>query len=134
MSKWTKVEYWNGQKRYIETEKVPALEAAILRGKPFRLAHANGVDFVQPKTIALVTEPTWQEYPELPARKEKALPEPKEVPESERVPKEISDLLIQSCRVRIIEKNKEKADKMKAEYEQKLADWKKSKENGKMVS
>ena len=70
----------------------------------------------------------------MPASKEKALPEPKEVPESERVPKEISDLLIQSCRVRIIEKNKEKADKMKAEYEQKLADWKKSKENDKMVS
>lgn len=132
MSDWIKVEYWNGQKRYIEAEKKEAVEMAIMKGSPFRLAHSNGVDFVQPKAIALITEPSWQEYNELPRPKQIVLPEPKEIPESECVPKEISELLIKSCRVRICDKNKELADKLKAEYEQKFAEWKKSKENGKI--
>lgn len=133
MAKWVKVEYWNGQKRYVEQSKVEAIEAAIVRGKPFRLAHSNGVDFVQPKAIALITEPTWQEYPQLSASNVKSLPEPKNE-EGELVPKEISDLLRQSCRALIIEKDKVKAGKLREEYQTKLDDWKKSKGNGKMVS
>lgn len=134
MGKWIKVEYWNGQKRYIEAEKKEAVERAIMKGNPFRLAHANGVDFVQPKAIALITEPSWQEYPELPAPKQKALPEPEEVPEEDRVPTEITELLMQSVRARFKEKDKEKADKLREEYQRKFEDWKKSKENGKIVS
>lgn len=130
MGKWVKVQYWDGSKRYIKEEQVDAVQAAIVRGKPFRLTHSKGVDFVQPKAISLITEPSWTEYPELPQPKQKALPERREVPESERVPQEISELLMKACRVRIVEKDKEKADKIKAEYERKLKEWKDSRGNG----
>lgn len=129
MAKYLKVEYWNGQKRYIKEEQSVAIETAISRNRPFKLVHAYGVDIVQPKAIALITSPTWQEAFGLPRDKVEALPEPSG--DRERVPSEIIDVLKESVHARIVVKDYELANKLRSKYEHMLADWRN--DNGKVI-
>nr|DAV53586.1 MAG TPA: hypothetical protein [Caudoviricetes sp.] len=75
MSNYLKVQYWNGQRRYIKKEQGGAIEAAMASSRPFRLCHVNGVDLVHPRAISFVTEPTLNELREIPRKQAEALPE-----------------------------------------------------------
>ena len=72
-SKLAKVQYWDRSYRIVRADQVPLIEQKIMERKPFRLHHSNGVDLVQPGTIALITSPRHDELPYTPTAN--ALPE-----------------------------------------------------------
>ena len=119
--KYAKIVYWNGESRLVKEEQVKAIEQMIALNKPFRLNHKDGTDFVQPKSISMITQPRLDE---LPRREYDALPEPRR--DEKRVPTEIVDILKESIKYRLTAGGNEKADELKGEYERRLADWQKA--------
>ena len=93
-NRYAKVQYWDRSYRIVRADQVPLIEQKIMERKPFRLHHSNGVDLVQPGTIALITSPRHDEIPYI---------EPKNaLPEGERevsvLPQEIMNILRRAMR------------------------------------
>lgn len=63
-----KVSYFDRTYVIVKDEQVEQIASMKMKGKPFWLNHQNGRDFVDPKSIALITKARHGEY---------ALPEPK---------------------------------------------------------
>lgn len=60
---FAKVVYWDRSYRIVRKHMVEAIQQNMLDNKPFRMHHICGVDLVQPKTIALITKPSYGEVP-----------------------------------------------------------------------
>lgn len=87
---YAKVVYWDRSYRIVRKEAVPIIEEKIAAKVPFRMHHSNGIDFVQPGAIALITDPSHSELPYVPAKN--ALPEGEKEPEVP-LPSEIMGML-----------------------------------------
>ena len=64
-SQFAKVCYWDKSYRIVRVDQVPMIEQKIVEKKPFRMHHSMGVDLVQPGAIALITQPSYTEIPQV---------------------------------------------------------------------
>lgn len=70
-----KVSYFDKTYVIVKDEQVEQIAAMKAKGKPFWLNHSTGRDFVDPKSIALITKAKYGEY-SLPEPKMKQLADP----------------------------------------------------------